>query len=84
MIDRLAKYPEECLNLKNEWGHSKNPSLEAKAQRPKVQPPESKGKRGKEAKEEHHNPDSSSLPSPQLHRGPTESQGFCGSRESEL
>ena len=47
-IDSMAaKNPRSCLNLKNEWGHSKNPSLEAKAQRPKVQPPENKCKRGK-------------------------------------
>ena len=34
MIDSLArKDPKGCLNLKNEWGHSKNPSLETKTWR---------------------------------------------------
>ena len=37
MIDRLSHKIEACLNLKNEWGHSKNPSLNAKA-RPTASP----------------------------------------------
>ena len=50
-IDAMSsKDPKGCLNLKNEWGHSKNPSLEAKVRTAKVQPPESKGKRGKETR----------------------------------
>ena len=51
MIDSLSrKDPKSCLNLKNEWGHSKNPSLEAKTWRPRTKPSECvKGKRVKKA-----------------------------------
>ena len=31
IIDKLSHKVEACLNLKNEWGHSKNPSLLPKA-----------------------------------------------------
>ena len=49
VIDSLAgKDPKGCLNLKNEWGHSKNPSLETKTWRPRNKPSEpSRGKRVK-------------------------------------
>ena len=51
MIDSLAgKDPKGCLNLQNEWGHSKNPSLETKTWRPRNKPSEpSRGKRVKKA-----------------------------------
>ena len=40
-IDSLAaRDPKGCLNLKSEWGQSKNPSLEAKTMRPRAKPPE--------------------------------------------
>ena len=47
-IDTLvAESPESCLNLKTEWGLSKNPSLVARG-RPKVQ--ETSGNQGKREK----------------------------------
>ena len=56
MIDRLTKNPEQCLNLKNEWGLSKKPALETKArykeakkgeERPGAEVANNKTKRGK-------------------------------------
>ena len=48
-IDSMTeKDPKNCLNLKSEWGLSKNPSLETKSLRPRAKPPEmGKGKRVK-------------------------------------
>ena len=41
MIDRLARSPQQCLNLKNEWSLSRKPALE---NRGKIKEPAGTGK----------------------------------------
>ena len=58
MIDRLARNPKQCLNLKNEWSLSRKPALESRGKNKepagigKIENPEqSKLKRGRQKEE---------------------------------
>ena len=74
-----VKDPKGCLNLKNKWGHSKNPSLEAKTLRPRAKPPEQgKGKRVKTG-----NRETDRQESPRAKRARSQSPSRTSEREGE-
>ena len=79
-IDSMTeKDPKNCLNLKSEWGLSKNPSLETKSLRPRAKPPEmGKGKRVKTG-----NRETDRQESPRAKRARSQSPSKTGEREGE-